>query len=158
MPRARRKPQRIQLKRTKGFRKPKEAVTVTRATRWGNPYRVDEWGRQRAVSRFREDLYERGVVEGPRGPVTVEMIRAELKGRDLACFCDHHGACHGDVLMAIANSRGPLKRKRSVTGGMGVGAKPSLAAAHPDGDCRARDHRGDPLPTRWDFVLDEVAT
>ena len=152
MRKPRRKPQRIQLKRTKGFRKPKEAVTVTRATKWGNPYRVDEWGRQRAVSLFREDLYERGVVEGPRGPVTVEMIRAELKGRDLACFCDHHGACHGDVLMAIANSRGPLKRKRSVTGGMGVGAKPTRIGMQ-----SARGtalNGGVPMPDDFDFVLD----
>ena len=145
------KPRRIQLKRTKGYRKPQAAVTVTRATKWGNPYRVEDWGRQRAVSRFREDLVERGYVDGPKGRVTVDEIRAALKGRDLACYCDHHGACHGDVLISIANSRGPLKRKRSVTG-MGVGDKPSLAASA--GDDVPRDHTGDPLPTSWDFVLD----
>jgi hypothetical protein len=33
-------PQRVQLRRTKGWRKPNGAVYVGRPTRWGNPYRV----------------------------------------------------------------------------------------------------------------------
>ena len=33
---------RIQLKRTKGWRKPPEAVVVSRPSKWGNPYSRDE--------------------------------------------------------------------------------------------------------------------
>lgn len=33
-------PERIQLRRTTGWRKPAGAVKVARPTRWGNPYRV----------------------------------------------------------------------------------------------------------------------
>jgi hypothetical protein len=33
-------PQRIQLRRTKGWRKPEGAIVVSRPTRWGNPYTV----------------------------------------------------------------------------------------------------------------------
>lgn len=33
-------PKRIQLRRTKGWRKPEGAVVVARPTRWGNPFRV----------------------------------------------------------------------------------------------------------------------
>lgn len=34
------KPQRIQLKRTKGWRMPPGTVKVDRSTRWGNPFRI----------------------------------------------------------------------------------------------------------------------
>ena len=34
------KPERIQLRRTKGWRKPPNTVIVSRPSRWGNPYRV----------------------------------------------------------------------------------------------------------------------
>jgi len=32
-----------------------------------------------------------------------EEIRAELAGRDLACWCPVGSPCHGDVLLAVAN-------------------------------------------------------
>jgi len=32
-----------------------------------------------------------------------EEIRAELPGRDLACWCPVDSPCHGDVLLAVAN-------------------------------------------------------
>jgi hypothetical protein len=35
-------PQRIQLSRRKGWRKPEAAVVVSRPSKWGNPYRVGE--------------------------------------------------------------------------------------------------------------------
>jgi hypothetical protein len=35
-------PQRIQLRRTKGWRKPEGAVVVSRPSRWGNPFAVQE--------------------------------------------------------------------------------------------------------------------
>jgi len=36
-------------------------------------------------------------------PVTVDDVRRELAGRDLACWCPPAEACHADVLLAIAN-------------------------------------------------------
>lgn len=33
-------PQRIQLRRTKGWRKPEGAIVVSRPSKWGNPFRV----------------------------------------------------------------------------------------------------------------------
>lgn len=36
--------------------------------------------------------------------VTPEMIRAELAGKVLACWCKDSDPCHADVLLAIANS------------------------------------------------------
>lgn len=35
--------------------------------------------------------------------VTPEMVRAELAGRDLVCWCPLSEACHADVLLAVAN-------------------------------------------------------
>ncbi|HST84640.1 MAG TPA: DUF4326 domain-containing protein [Kineosporiaceae bacterium] len=38
--------------------------------------------------------------------VTVEDIRRELAGKDLACWCDPDVACHADVLLELANGGG----------------------------------------------------
>jgi hypothetical protein len=37
-------PERIQLRRTKGWRKPEGAIVVARPTKWGNPFRVGHEG------------------------------------------------------------------------------------------------------------------
>ncbi len=53
-------------------------------------------------------LYRRDLEQG-RLPVDVDTIRAELAGRDLACWCppaDSNAerlSCHGDLLLRIAN-------------------------------------------------------
>lgn len=63
----------IRLRRTKGWRKPPDAITVARPTRWGNPYAVvdrdfvvhldgRDWcttdAHRLAVELFRDDLYD----------------------------------------------------------------------------------------------------
>lgn len=125
-------PERIQRRRTKGWRLPKGAVIVDRTTKWGNPINLSDVGSQypsldetrvaRLVVRDFEVLAARGELSFPnwrfaggrRGPVSwtyppVAEIRAELAGKDLACWCplvDEHGTrlpCHADVLLRIAN-------------------------------------------------------
>jgi hypothetical protein len=93
-------PERIQLHRTKGWRKPEGAIVVARPSRWGNPYRVSDappghpdpqvW----AVEQFR--LWATTGLD-------VDDIRASLRGHDLACWCPADRPCHGDVLVEIAN-------------------------------------------------------
>ena len=91
---------RIQLKRKKGWRMPEMAVKVARPRRWGNPFIVPRDGsRAEVTERFRDAL-----VNG-RLPYTVEDVKRELMGRDLCCFCDYSGPCHGDVLLEIANGK-----------------------------------------------------
>jgi hypothetical protein len=101
-------PERIQLRRTKGWRLPAGAVVVARPSKWGNPWRIDPGGttaysvadRATAVARFRE------FVSRPYDPdeyPAPEEIRAELRGRDLGCWCPLDGPCHADVLLEIAN-------------------------------------------------------
>jgi hypothetical protein len=116
-------PQRIQQRRTKGWRKPEGAVAVGRGTRWGNPYRVIpvrasgpfdveradggflgraediELARTIAVERYRHAL-EQFWADYPRP----SEIRAGLAGRDLMCWCPLDQPCHADVLLEIANA------------------------------------------------------
>ena len=83
---------------------PEGAVYVGRPTKWGNPYRVgaepyDGDGGQT----LEEALYAYRHLTVPHLPV------AELRGKDLACWCPlvdkdgHPVPCHADVLLEIAN-------------------------------------------------------
>ena len=123
-------PQRVQLRRTKGWRKPEGAVVVSRPSKWGNPIplvdvscqfpSVDEVGIAQMVVRDFEVLAAKGCLGFPnwrhlggrRGPVewtypSVHEIRAELAGRDLACWCPLDQPCHADVLLELANGTTP---------------------------------------------------
>ena len=105
-------PQRIRLRRTKGWRKPPGAVVVARPSRWGNPLTLDAVGRahpeaddaerRRLAAEWLRDLIE-GRVEGPAYPGPDE-IRAALADRDLACWCPLDQPCHADVLLEVANA------------------------------------------------------
>lgn len=105
-------PRRLQLRRTKGWRKPAGAVVVARPSRWGNPYIVSEHQtRQEAVENYRQALLDGRLQNSPG------RVRRELAGLDLLCWCpleDHDGKrvpCHADVLLEIANSDAPERNK-----------------------------------------------
>lgn len=110
------RPARVQLRRRKGWRLPEGVINCARPGRWGNPYSLGLYRdgfpdsteaerRARAVSDFR------GLVEGrwadlyPSPPPypPVDEIVAELRGRDLACWCPLDQTCHCDVLLERAN-------------------------------------------------------
>lgn len=94
------KPKRIQRKRTKGWRMPKDAVYVGRPTKWGNPCIPLATGRTRqdAVEVFRHCLND------PTYKIGKDDVIRELRGKDLACWCPIGMPCHADVLLEIANS------------------------------------------------------
>lgn len=110
-------PERIQLRRTKGWRMPPNTVKVARPGNWGNPFRVgDPVGDgfhvdyyltpEQAVREYR--LWLRGhltvfPVYRRRAP-TIEEICRDLRGKNLACFYAPGQPCHADVLLEIANS------------------------------------------------------
>lgn len=121
-------PKRIQRQRAAGWQMPAGAVYVGRPAKWGNPYLLGPVGTsfpslsdrqvaQYVVNCFKE-LAEcgRGVVaRGARlsspehEEVTypsIEEIRAELAGRDLACWCALDKPCHADVLLKVAAGGG----------------------------------------------------
>lgn len=119
-------PRRVQMTRHKPWRaEHPDAVIVDRRSKWGNPYRItvcsdcrsafitDTRGgggeyletladaRAGAVDLFGEDMASGALTTA--GYPTHDEIRAELAGRDLACWCPLDGPCHADVLLEIAN-------------------------------------------------------
>ncbi|MGR8931938.1 MAG: DUF4326 domain-containing protein [Gammaproteobacteria bacterium] len=92
-------PIRIQRKRTKGWRMPDNTIYVGRGSKWGNPFSVDQYGRDKAVDMFREYI---GHQNSPHGfePEEIEQLR----GKNLACWCKKDQECHADVLLELANT------------------------------------------------------
>lgn len=112
------KPQRIQLSREKGWRMPPNTIKVDRSTKWGNPWRVwkdddGQWlcsshrghfpvpnkaaGLALAVERHAADETQHAQFFG--GATRL----AELRGKNLACWCRLDQPCHADILLKLAN-------------------------------------------------------
>lgn len=85
---------------------PAGAVYVGRGSKWGNPFKVGSEmcpTRKEAVLAY-ECLILSRFVHLSKPPVQGEAaIRAELHGKDLACWCPLDQPCHADVLIRIAN-------------------------------------------------------
>ena len=123
-------PQRIQRKRTKGWRMPEGAVYVGRPTQWGNPFIPGEqcqlWHKDCSQDARPGDMYRdwfmvtdqlnavrlfRSCIDPDDhrwtdmlpGVPDLNNVRAQLAGRDLACWCKLSDPCHADVLLEFAN-------------------------------------------------------
>ena len=117
--------QRIQRRRTKGWRMPEGAVYVGRGSKWDNPYMARQCC---SVTFYVRNLYDpalwtvfsrlSGDGVGPafrsRREAVIEAMRrfrkyaercdlAPLRGKDLACWCRLDQPCHADVLLELAN-------------------------------------------------------
>lgn len=95
---------------------PEGAVNVCRPTIFGNPF-VGE----RAVEAYREwllrvstgvgliarlfDVVVTGKLRGNPWATAGSVVKRlpELRGKSLACYCSPGQACHGDVLLELAN-------------------------------------------------------
>lgn len=126
-------PQRIQRKRTKGWRMPENAAYVGRGSRWGNPFNVqsghhivgpawgdarDNWGRVSAAN-VSVAYVSSSTALVPADSIdhfkTLMSVRQRdeggrmeawlkpLRGKDLACWCPLDKPCHADVLLELAN-------------------------------------------------------
>lgn len=124
-------PERIQRRRTAGWRMPKTAVYVGRPSRWGNPWRIyhghtligPPWSLAREAWRHipaaecvnayitSSSMNPGYAVKAYRDLLQVrardegERLRewlAPLVGRDLACWCNPVDPCHADVLLEVA--------------------------------------------------------
>lgn len=104
------KPQRIQLRRSKGWRKPPGAVKVDRTTVFGNPFKPILCTPAECVATFRrwleDDTGRLGHVEKR---ATLLAMLPGLRGRDLACWCPlpkpgEPDVCHAAVLLEVANA------------------------------------------------------
>lgn len=134
------KPVRIQRHRTKGFNLQATSramnglpcVSVCRPGRWGNPYDVRLFGRERSMKLFRSTM--RGVWNPSLvkdlsdeladlaytshhaflkrlGRHPMEVI-GELRGKNLACYCElsregDPDQCHAEILLELANAHLP---------------------------------------------------
>jgi hypothetical protein len=100
--------ERVQLRRTRGWRMPANAIKVDRATAWGNPYKLFEGlpreeAQRLAVAAFRRWLDGQDPEFAPSRRATLLRRLPELRGRDLACWCGPSEECHADVLLELAN-------------------------------------------------------
>lgn len=126
------RPQRIQLRRSKGWRIPEGVVIVDRRTRWGNPYRVthcdavhvpyrhwhvfqvphiwlSSWATKACAVDDAVERFVRAIEAGYGFVPWPREIREALAGRDLACWCPlpvlgEPDICHAAVLIDIANA------------------------------------------------------
>ncbi len=124
-------PRRIQRKRTKGWRKPENAIIVDRTSRWGNPYYLKEVtvkespvGRRKKTGEYMilnpngQGLYDGAsfgkhtaldlLLQAYKDWVLVQCklntsFVKPLKGKNLVCFCPSEEPCHADVLLELAN-------------------------------------------------------
>ncbi len=114
-------PERIQRRRTKGWRMPPNTISVTRPSRHGNPYfpgcgigfgnfdadmKPVHWPLETkadAVAHFREYLRLMKLHE----PTRYAVLVGEVVGKNVACFCKLSDSCHGDVWLEHAAALAP---------------------------------------------------
>lgn len=112
-------PERIQLRRTKGWRMPPNTVKVDRSTRWGNQFYAGDYAEDAKAltrelptkgerERWMREMAAEAFAEWIRDEATAEWkaaARTALRGKNLACWCPKHNYCHADVLIELANTR-----------------------------------------------------
>jgi len=121
-------PKRIQRKRTKGWKMPENAVYVGRPTKWENPIILNGDCIYININHRRKyckpgAFYTVGDIDDVLHLYRLLMNHtnfwnkdlqywsdrmakldlAELKGKDLACWCKLGDKCHADILMEIVN-------------------------------------------------------
>lgn len=128
-------PQRVQLSRARGWRMPENTVSVARPGRWGNPFTISkavesgyatpDTAQAFVVECFRDwnsPLTSTRWWMGPesdlrRRPFVEDL--AQLRGKNLACWCRLDAPCHADVLLEMANAPA-------------MGTEPSLGGVNQD--------------------------
>jgi hypothetical protein len=124
------KPVRIQRRRVKGYDMQAESrringldcIAVTRPGKWGNPYDVNKLGRSLAMAVFRNTVLSmwnpnlladqsKAVIASMHAAHNrwlkrleghpLELIRNELRGHNLSCYCSPADDCHADVYLEL---------------------------------------------------------
>lgn len=72
-----------------------DAVYIGRGSPYGNPFVIGKHGTRDEVC----DKFESMLLATPQ---LLARVKADLKGKDLVCFCAPK-RCHGDTLLRIAN-------------------------------------------------------
>lgn len=88
-------PQRIQRKRVKGWKMPQSTLYVGRGSKWGNTYHINSiTTREQAI---------KGYIYSNDYPIQKDIIKKDLAGKNLACWCRLDQPCHADWLLKVAN-------------------------------------------------------
>lgn len=78
------------------FNIPENSVYIGRGSKFGNPFVINQHGnRAEVIAKYKEHIQN--------DPKLLAEAKTELSGKNLVCFCAPL-ACHGDVLLEIANS------------------------------------------------------
>lgn len=110
-------PVRIQLSRRRGFSMQGASpnglpvVKVDRTTKWGNPFVPGKPApvgpTKGAMVQDKRHAFVLYRSMAPLNPALVAAARAELAGKNLACWCGrpdpYEDACHAAVLLELAN-------------------------------------------------------
>lgn len=107
-------PERIQRRRTKGWKMPPNTKDVTRSSRYGNLFKIGDqvanvyWGE---LSEDEKLMFPVMTIQDANGAIYLfrkfqlpKMNVEELRGYDLACYCKEGDPCHADLLLEISNS------------------------------------------------------
>jgi hypothetical protein len=126
------RPVRIQRRRAKGYDMQAESravngldcITVTRPGKWGNPFDVRQLGRKLSLTLFRNTvlgMWNPNLLDGRPAKVRnamhaahtawlkrlgghpLELIRSELRGHNVSCYCSLSDDCHADIYLEILN-------------------------------------------------------
>ena len=116
------KPERVQLKRERGWRMPPNTVKVDRTTKFGNPFAADRYGLEQSIALYRSwitgemtddfilSLYPQLIGKHlVLRRKTVSQLLPALAGKNLACWCSLDQPCHADALLELANVRSAEK-------------------------------------------------
>lgn len=98
------RPRRIQMRRDRPWRADHpDAVIVARPHRWANPYRIGDPDPHSDCPKMTPEIAVYNFRRHHLNAESRRLIREELAGRDLACWCPLDQPCHADVLLEIAN-------------------------------------------------------
>lgn len=113
---------RVQRKRTKGWKMPRNTKYVGRPTKWGNPFSIEKYKNSGCYGVVAPGKYLSNIIEEYSPLPFLDKIEAaqaacecykmmierdkfmmqeleELKDKDLACWCPLNSPCHADVLL-----------------------------------------------------------
>lgn len=83
-------------KRTMSSEDSRNAVYVGRPTKWGNPFSVEQYGRDGCLDRYRSWIMS------PEQSALRSEMKSHLAGKNLICWC-YPRRCHAAIIMSIAN-------------------------------------------------------
>jgi hypothetical protein len=111
---------RVQRRRTAGWRMPENTVYVGRPSRWGNPWTVKDalavgYTNEARIRVWCVELFREWVGRDQRsltvmlggGEALLTRLEAGLpllRGKNLCCWCALDQPCHADVLLELANA------------------------------------------------------